>query len=668
MAYPNLQKPYKLYTDACDYAVGGILVQEDDDNVERVIQYVSHQLNGSQLKWATIEKEAYAVVYCLTKLRPYLYGSEFTVFTDYQPLKSLFTAEMKNTKIQRWAVLIAEYGCDIQYHQGARNIRADMLSRIKPINEVATFDTAEYIDPDAFPDDNADMRLPLEADSIDREELMKEQQLNYVDLFEEANDDDSEYRIFGGLLYSIKPVSPLAPEYPRLILPEKFHKQVIERCHKATGHQAAQKTLSRVRDSYVWPGMRKHVADVVLKCPVCRVHVNRAVHTRFGDMPLPSTPMQIIGMDLIGPFTESNNGNKYVLTIIDHCSGWAEALPIPTKSAIHIKSQLLNEFIPRHGVPEVIITDCGLEFNAAEVKQVYRDMGIEHRRTTPYHPQTNGKTERFNRTLKEMLSRLINNDHHNWESQLAAALTAYRHSTSVVTGYTPFYLLYGRRGRLPLVKSFQVATGPAHNARLYELAKALTNAKEMTARSRQYNRERINQRATAGNVQIGDTVVVKANERLTFTSKWDPQYEVYDTRGPVVWIRNQNNGKTKVVNKDKVRVVDPDIIWDEVRPRPRRSQQQVPTVSQDVPLPVNDVISDTEQEFEVFEEETKNQPPGFCTRAAFKRFATDVNSEIESKRGRWQRDKQRSEDHATQAQKRQRIEAVELAALFYSFS
>ena len=131
MAYPQLDKPYKLYTDACDYAIGGILCQEDDHGIERPIQYISKQLSGAALRWATIEKEAYAVVYALDKLRPYLYASEFTIFTDHKPLKSLFLSEIKNTKIQRWAVLIAEYGAPIQYRKGKNNIRADMLSRIK---------------------------------------------------------------------------------------------------------------------------------------------------------------------------------------------------------------------------------------------------------------------------------------------------------------------------------------------------------------------------------------------------------------------------------------------------------------------------------------------------------------------------------------------------------
>ena len=68
MAFPKVGKPYKLYTDACDYAIGAILVQEDDAGIERPVHYVSHQLDHTQRKWATIEKEAYAVVYALQKL------------------------------------------------------------------------------------------------------------------------------------------------------------------------------------------------------------------------------------------------------------------------------------------------------------------------------------------------------------------------------------------------------------------------------------------------------------------------------------------------------------------------------------------------------------------------------------------------------------------------
>ena len=83
LAYPQTDKPYKLYTDACDYAIAGILVQEDGAGLERVVQYVSHQLTEAQRKWCTMEKEAYAIVFCLNKLQSLLVGG--TIRDNYRP-------------------------------------------------------------------------------------------------------------------------------------------------------------------------------------------------------------------------------------------------------------------------------------------------------------------------------------------------------------------------------------------------------------------------------------------------------------------------------------------------------------------------------------------------------------------------------------------------------
>ena len=134
LGYPDTSEPYKLYTDASQYAVGAILTQ-DSPTGERVIQYVSHKLSDGQQKWPCIEREAFAIIYAISKLRQYLYGSTFTVYTDHKPLRSLFTSEMKNTRVQRWATLLEEYGCSIQYKSGKQNVRADMLSRIDTGNE-----------------------------------------------------------------------------------------------------------------------------------------------------------------------------------------------------------------------------------------------------------------------------------------------------------------------------------------------------------------------------------------------------------------------------------------------------------------------------------------------------------------------------------------------------
>ena len=129
MAYPKLSEPHLLYTDASNFAVSAVLVQTDENGIERPVQYISKMLNSTQRRWSAIEREAFAVVYALQTLRPYLYGAQFTILTDHKPLKSLFLNEIKNTKIQRWAMLIAEYGMPIEHRSGKNNVR-DMLSLI----------------------------------------------------------------------------------------------------------------------------------------------------------------------------------------------------------------------------------------------------------------------------------------------------------------------------------------------------------------------------------------------------------------------------------------------------------------------------------------------------------------------------------------------------------
>ena len=130
LIHPVHDRPYRLYTDASDYAVGAILAQLDENGEERVVHYLSQQLNHTQRKWAVIEKEAWALVVALKKFRQYLLGAQFVVYTDHKPLRSLFTSEMKNARIQRWGILISEFNCEIKYKEG-KSMKADFVSRIR---------------------------------------------------------------------------------------------------------------------------------------------------------------------------------------------------------------------------------------------------------------------------------------------------------------------------------------------------------------------------------------------------------------------------------------------------------------------------------------------------------------------------------------------------------
>ena len=287
-------------------------------------------------------------------------------------------------------------------------------------------------------------------------------------------------------------------------------------------------------------------------------------------MPLAVSPFQIIGADLIA-MPESLQSNKYALTIICHCTGWAEVYPLKDKTCQSVWDKFANEFIPRHGVPHLMVTDRGKEFTAMEFERYLAQLGVQHNVTTPVHPCSNGRNERFHLTLKQIINQLINNSPVNWENKLGDALLAYRNAVSTTTGHTPFYLVYGRHARIPLTKMLKTTQATTFGNRLDDLSIALKSTRELTRESRHYNRIRL-EKANAGQLSIGDSVVIKAEERIALTSRWDPHWQIYRIRGPVIFVRQQQTGKQKVLHREKVKLVDPTILWDECNPRPLRSQ------------------------------------------------------------------------------------------------
>ena len=258
--------------------------------------------------------------------------------------------------------------------------------------------------------------------------------------------------------------------------------------------------------------MRREIDELLKLCPACRVHQRLTDHVPMGEMPLAAYPMQIVGADLISPIVPSYNGNRYVLTLIDHRTGWAGAFPLNDKTNASVWQAWATHVVPRHGAPEVLITDNEQEFKATAWRTYLKQLGVEHRTTTSVHPQSNGQTERFNRTLKELLAKSVNNYTTDWEDRLGDCPAAYRVSVSDVTGHTPSFLLYGRRVRTPLTRLLQPRTANHSGNRLDDLSSALQMARHATADSRKYNRQRLAKRVDAKDIYVGDTVLLKAEE------------------------------------------------------------------------------------------------------------------------------------------------------------
>lgn len=146
MRLPDLTKPFILYTYASKVAIGAILAQIDDDGVEYVCCYASRTLHGAELNYAIHELELLTMIWAITKkFRHYLIGVKFTVVTDHNGLKWLFSLKDPNARLTRWAIYLQEYEFEIQYRKGVDHGNVDMLSRpVFLVKDVSNFEPRSF--------------------------------------------------------------------------------------------------------------------------------------------------------------------------------------------------------------------------------------------------------------------------------------------------------------------------------------------------------------------------------------------------------------------------------------------------------------------------------------------------------------------------------------------
>ena len=159
-----------------------------------------------------------------------------------------------------------------------------------------------------------------------------------------------------------------------------------------------------------------------------------------------------IGMDFV-ELDKTKDGNKYALVFQDYLSKWPEVYALPDHKAETVARCLLD-LVWRHGVPNRIIHDRAAEFLSDVLQETTRLIGVKQLPTSGGHPQTDGLVERFNKTLKQMLLKVVNKKGQNWDKMLGAMLLAYRATPHTSTGMSPFFLVYGRTPCLPIAMDF----------------------------------------------------------------------------------------------------------------------------------------------------------------------------------------------------------------------
>jgi len=183
----------------------------------------------------------------------------------------------------------------------------------------------------------------------------------------------------------------------QLILPESLRKEVLQQLHNSqtAGHLGVAKTLSRVRERFYWVQCGRDVQDWCRNCDVC---AQKRGPQRKTKAPMAKynvgSPMERIAIDVLGPLPVTEAGNKYILIVADYFTKWVEAFPMANQEACTVAEILVREVVCRFGVPVLIHSDQGRNFESVLFAEMCRLLGIKKTRTTPYHPQSDGMVER----------------------------------------------------------------------------------------------------------------------------------------------------------------------------------------------------------------------------------------------------------------------------------
>ena len=236
-----------------------------------------------------------------------------------------------------------------------------------------------------------------------------------------------------------------------LVPPPSERQELVRSVHRDMGHFGIHRILDRMRRNYWWKGMDATATQVVKACMPC---ARTKAGFRVSGKELQPLHLQGLmfswGIDFAGPLIETKRGNKYVLVCIEHFTKWVELIPLPSKSSAHVARAFLENIISRYGVPAVVLTDQGTEFQG-EFQSLLSKQQITHRVASKENPQADGLAERMVQTLKQTLRRCLMDQTWGlpWDDILPYVAMGYRISKQKSTGYSPYFLLYGRQPLFP---------------------------------------------------------------------------------------------------------------------------------------------------------------------------------------------------------------------------
>ena len=195
--------------------------------------------------------------------------------------------------------------------------------------------------------------------------------------------------------------------------------------------------------------MAADIEGYIRDCQRCIVR-KAADPPRVPLVPILATePLELLAIDFLS-LEKGKRGYENVLVVTDSFTKYSWAFPTRNEKGTTVAKVLWEKMFVHYGFPRRLYSVQGRDFGSRLIKDLCRVAGIEKTRTSPYHPEGNGQTERFNRTLLGVLGTLDGDKKTDWLRYVAPFVYAYNSTKHGSTGYSPYYLMFGRHSRLPV--------------------------------------------------------------------------------------------------------------------------------------------------------------------------------------------------------------------------
>ena len=438
LAYPNFNMPFELHVDASTKGLGAVLYNVEDKH-KNVLAFASRSLSKSEKNYSSYKLEFLALKWAVTeKFKDYLTGTHFTVLTENNPLTHVLTSAKLDATGQRWASALGQFTFDLIYRPGIKNSDADGMSRyphslsdeeVKLEDQTIKAICGSVISPpyiEILPCAHINILDATEAPGqvmaqIEMREIRRKQREDetvgkwvravmdkrppgkHILLSKEDQIMKRKFdslKIIRGVLY--REVQDKEEKIYQLVLPYCYRKTVLNGLHDEIGHPGRDRTMSLLRERFFWPNMSTDVDSWISRCDRC-LRRKSSTNIRSELINIQTTyPLELVCMDFL-TLEQSKGGFGNILVLTDHFTKFALAIPTKNQTAKTTAEALYNNFILNYGIPTKLHSDQGPNFESELIKELCHLTGMEKTRTTIYHAMGNGVTERFNRTLLNML-------------------------------------------------------------------------------------------------------------------------------------------------------------------------------------------------------------------------------------------------------------------------